>query len=468
VTTYQASDDLSKTIGNHTLKVGVKFHRADVSDLDNGINTTGALTVLTLDAFYMGGFDPSTQMGVGPMASNLNISNYGQAFAQVAEFPVATYELAGYIADDWKIKSNLTLNFGFRLEHQSNPICVNDCFAAPVEQFASLNHDPTIPYNQAIQTGRRQALYGLTAINPEPRFGFAWSPGRLKNTVVRGGVGLFYDAFPAVVADNFAENPPLYNTFTVGTAANPGQITPGTPGNLISAAAASNAAFVSGFASGATLADLQTTVPGFTPPSLASPSTHTKTAQVQKWSLEVQHSFGANMSLTVGYTGNHAMNLPYFNNGVNAYDPSGVFAGLPSTPADQRFGSVTQINTDATSNYNGGFVSFQKQWGASQIQLNYTYSHALDYISNSGDPNVSFSNASFGAANTSIGYPEDPFHPFRFNYGPADYDVRHYFSANYVWQLPIRRALMGHGPRGWSRAGKYQEPCFCAVACLTL
>ena len=144
------------------------------------------------------------------------------------------------------------------------------------------------------------------------------------------------------------------------------------------------------------------------------------------------------------------MNLPYFNNGLNAYAPPGVFTPFPLTPADARFGTVTQINTNATSNYNGAFVSFQKRWGASQVQLNYTYSHALDYISNSGDPNVTFSNSEFGAANTSIAYPEDPFHPFRYNYGPADYDVRHYFSANYVWQLPIRRALMGHG---WSQAG---------------
>ncbi len=451
VTTYQFSDDLSKTIGNHTLKVGMKFHRADVTDLDNGENTSGFLTVFTLDAFFMGGFDPSTP------TANPNISNYGQSFAQVAEFPVASYELAGYVADDWKIKSNLTLNFGFRLEHQSNPICTVDCFAAPTAAFTSLNHDSTIPYNQAIQTGRHQALYSLTPVNPEPRFGFAWSPGKLRNTVIRGGFGLFYDAFPDGVVDNFAQNPPLYNTFTVGTAANPGQITPGTPGNLFTAAANSNAAFTAGFATGATLADLQAEVPGFVPPSLASASAHTSTAQVQKWSLEIQHSFGANMSLTVGYAGNHAMNLPYFNNGLNAYAPPGVFPPFPLAPADARFGTVTQINTSATSNYNGGFVSFEKRWGASQVQLNYTYSHALDYISNSGDPNVTFSNSEFGAANTSIAYPEDPFHPFRYNYGPADYDVRHYFSANYVWQLPIRRALMGHGwsklVDGWQASG---------------
>jgi len=451
VTMYGVSDDLSKTLGKHTFKVGVKFHRNDVSDLDNGENSSGQLSPLTLDAFFMGGFDPTTAMGAGPTATNPNISTYLQAFSSVEEFPVAAYTLAGYVEDDFKATNNLTLNFGFRLEHQSNAVCPVNCFALPTVQFTDLNHNPTIPYNQVIQTGRHQALYDLTAVNPEPRFGFAYAPtwGWAKNTVIRGGFGLFYDAFPDVVVDNFAENPPLYNLFQVGTPASPYQITPGVPGNIYTAASASNAAFVGGFASGATLASLSTLVPGFTPPALSSPQNHTKTAQVQKWDINLQHSFGPNTSLEIGYVGNHAIHLPFFDNGLNAFDSTGNFVGFPTAPADARFGTVTQINTNATSNYNGVFIHFRERFGdALEVNVNYTYSHALDDSSNSGNPNVTFSNAQFGATNTSVSYPEDPFHPFRYNYGPADYDSRHYFSANYVWRIPVRRALLGHG---WTR-----------------
>jgi hypothetical protein len=173
--------------------------------------------------------------------------------------------------------------------------------------------------------------------------------------------------------------------------------------------------------------------------------------------LEVQHTFGANMSFEVGYVGNHAIHLPYFNNGLNAYDPTGNFVGFPTAPADPRFGTVTQINSTGVSNYNGLVTSFTKRFSSGQVQINYTWSHALDVSSNSGNPNVSYENSQFGAANTSVSYPEDPFHPRLYNYGNSDYDVTHYLSADYVWTLPIRRALFGHGwgrlVDGWQVAG---------------
>lgn len=440
VTQYQISDDFSKTIKNHSLKVGIKFRRNDITDFDNGVVTSGELVPFTLDAFYMGGEDPAATTNALP-----NISELVQAFATVQKFPVAAYSLGGYIEDDWKVTSNLTLNIGFRLEHQSNAICTVDCFAAPVVPFDALDHDPTIPYNAAIQVGRRQALNELQGLEPQPRFGFAYSPHAfgMKNTVIRGGFGIFNDAFPDIVVDNFAENAPLYNEFQVAG----GNLTPGGTNSLFTMASDSNAAFVSGFSSGATLADLEAAVPGFAAPGLVSGQKRQLIPQVQKWSLGIEHSFGPNMSLNIGYVGNHAIHLPFFDNGLNVFDPSGNFVGFPTSPADPRFGVVTQIFSTGVSNYNGLVTSLTKRFGSGQFQINYVYSHALDDSSNSGNPNVTYESGQFGAANTSVSYPEDPFHPKRFNYGNADYDEKHYLSANYVWTLPIRRAL---GGRGWA------------------
>ena len=71
-----------------------------------------------------------------------------------------------------------------------------------------------------------------------------------------------------------------------------------------------------------------------------------------------------------------------------------------------------------------------------QIQANYTWSHALDEISNAGFLPFNFN------TNESILNPEDPYN-IRRNYGNADYDVRHYANMNYVWTTPHLRGLVG-------------------------
>ncbi len=451
VTQFQLSDDYSKTIGAHTLKFGLKYRRNDVTDFDLGFFTAGVITPSNLGAFFFGGFDP---------ASAGSVSNLTQSFTKSTEFPVALYNLGGYAEDDWKVSSNLMLTLALRLEHNSNPICTTLCFAAPVTQFTSLDHDPNIPYNEAIQVGRKQALPYLTTIAPQPRLGFAYTPhffGMHGETVIRGGIGIFYDAFPAVVVDNFAQNSPAFNIFSINASAATPNLTPGETNNLFDAASASNKAFLAGFNNGATFSQISASVPGFSPPGLFSASNHPVNPQYQKWNLEIEHRFGQNMSLDVQYVGNHGIHELFFDNSLNAAVPGGAFVGLPSAPLDTRFGPVTQTLSDGVSNYNGLATTFTRRWGSGIVQVNYVYSHALDMVSNGGNPGVPFVSTAFGATNSAISFPEDPFNPRKFNYGNADYDAKHYVSANYVWTLPIRRALREHGWKpltdGWQVGG---------------
>ena len=107
--------------------------------------------------------------------------------------------------------------------------------------------------------------------------------------------------------------------------------------------------------------------------------------------------------------------------------------------SDPRFAGVTQWSTRAISNYNGMVASFRHQfsgWGSGLVQVNYTYGHALDEVSNGGV--LSFTQGSFLS-------PQDPSN-LRGTYGPAEYDVRHSMNANYVWELPLKSVLRGHGP----------------------
>jgi hypothetical protein len=181
----------------------------------------------------------------------------------------------------------------------------------------------------------------------------------------------------------------------------------------------------------------------------------THSAQYQKWSLQAQQSFGASTSLTIGYFGNHGIHELHANPGVNAFGfgsfPKGKCSSPPVPPcADPRFGQVTEYDTDAVSSYNGMVLSFVQRitgWGRGLFQANYTYGHALDEVSNGGIAQFSTGSSVF---------PQDA-NNLRGSYGAADYDVRHSFNANYVWEVPVKEALRGHGSdylvNGWQLSG---------------
>jgi len=274
VTQAQLSDDVTKVMGRHTWKFGVKYRRNDVTDMVYGQNTSGTMVAGDLDAFYNGGFDPAH---TDPVAGALNTSNYSQLFPASAEQRFKFWNVGGYAEDDIQVRSNLTISLALRADHFSDPTCKNLCFARLIEPFNQLVNDPvlgganasSVPYNQIITLSNRTALTGLTNVQWAPRFGFAWQPfGRDRSTVVRGGIGIFWNSFPGQVVDNISENPPLAPTFTVGSGAQPLLISPAEKNNLISAAAASNQGFQAGFTSGQTEAQIAATVPGFAKPSV--------------------------------------------------------------------------------------------------------------------------------------------------------------------------------------------------------
>jgi hypothetical protein len=105
------------------------------------------------------------------------------------------------------------------------------------------------------------------------------------------------------------------------------------------------------------------------------------------------------------------------------------------------------------SNYNGVVISASHSVsGGFQFQASYTYSHALDEISNNSlNP---FGLNTF--TNVDVVTPLDPFNVRRLNYGNADYDIRHSFVMNYVWSNSFRH-LTSWGPdalmKGWTFSG---------------
>ncbi|MGA9389989.1 MAG: hypothetical protein WBV69_06040, partial [Candidatus Sulfotelmatobacter sp.] len=443
-TSYQTSDDLVKIRGKHKLGFGISFLRTDLTGGGYNFSGTGQISPQTINAFFYG--------GVAPSNPSQDFTTLEQSFPLVRWNRFGFYSFGLYGQEEWHARSNLTLTFAFRADHQSNPVCESRCFARFSGPFDSISHDPNQPYNQAILVNQKQAFPNTDNIVWSPRLSFAWQPlGVSHNTVLRGGIGIFYDPVPGTIGTFLGSNPPLWNAFFL-TGYN---LAPDEKNSLSENAATSNAAFLGGFASGQTLAQIQAADPNFAPPTVETPPNRLHSPQYQKWSLQAQRNFGASTSLTIGDFGNQGIHQYYLNQNANAHG-FGSYAARPcdSPPIapcfDSRFAGVEQDDTNAISNYNGMVVSFEQRftrWGGGLLQVNYTYGHALDEVSNGGVGPFNYASSL---------YPQDADN-LRGSYGNADYDVRHSINANYIWHIPFKEALRGRGPEllmvGWQVSG---------------
>jgi hypothetical protein len=460
-TGYQISNDLVKTRGQHRFALGVNLLRTDATLGGYNRYGIGLLLPLSMSAFFCGGVAPSQDPNkISPtQPCFVDQSHPATDFTLLQQsYPLTTwnrfafYSLGLYGQEEWHARSNMTLTLALRADHQSNPVCENSCFARLSGPLDSLSHDPNQPYDRGILTHQKQGFPNTDPIVWSPRFSFAWQPlGVSHDSVIRGGVGFFYDPVSASLAANLAYNPPSNTFFNVSGHS----LAPGETNSLSRNAMNSNAGFANGFATGQTLAQITAADKYFTPPSFQNPANKMHSAQYQKWSLQAQQSFGASTSLTVSYFGNHGIHELAQNPNANAFG-FGSFPALKCTTpyappcADPRFGGVTEFQTNAISNYNGMVVSFEQRfarWGGGLFEVNYTYGHALDEVSNGG--------VSFFSGADSI-FPQDA-NNLRGSYGAAEYDARHSLTGNYVWQVPLKEALSGHGPdslvKGWQVSG---------------
>jgi hypothetical protein len=425
---YQFIDDFSVTRGKHTLKAGFYMRRDDVTDYGPGEFTT-PLYLSTESDFE------NAQVTI------LDNEQFPTRLTQ----PVSVYNMGIYAQDEWKPTRDLVLTAGIRFEHNSNPVCHTDCFASLAGNFASLSASATAPYDNAsggglINSGQNKGFVNFQKVGYEPRIGFAYTPSELgSKTTVRGGFGMFADAFPAQIADSLLNNAPTNIGFFIF---GPGPLYGPTPGSLTGLAAASAAGFRSAYTSGGTATTLATA--GLAPPSFLSPDTSIKYPTYEEWNLAVEHQFGKSTTVAADYVGNHTYHQPVDNNSVNAYNAGAVgFPSLPGGPPNPNFSQVTEIYSGGSSNYNGVVLTATKRSSYLTLQFNYTYSHALDEISNGGFDSFSGNSVNPTNPNTSL---------LRQNYGNSDYDTRNYISSNYVFTLPYwggPKALT----KGWEVAG---------------
>ena len=429
VTQWQMNDNLMWTNDKHTYKFGVNTRRIDVSDYDLGEGTAATAVYNDLAQF-----------------------TYGAAYTESKTYPVALKErvaagnVDAYAMDSYKPTARTTLTAGVRTTWNTNPVNQQRLFARPAGSFLDLSHDISQPLDQAIEARVRGLFPATPLLVWQPRVSAAYQV--THGAVLHTGFGVFNDIIPAQVADLAATNAPYAPTFVGGLGGQVGGvgIAPSVTGSAADATFDAEQSFQSVFGAGAApCAGMAAGAP--TCPLAVSMNTFSsgtlKTPYYYQYNFGIEQQAGKRGAARMDYVGTRGVHEPYQVelNGYQTVCP-GCFAPYPyQRPLDQRFGSVSEFESNGNSSYSGLQAGISEQLGSLTLRGNYTFSHCLDEVSNGGL--LSFSTQ--GILSPRPG-------ELSRQYGSCDYDVRHNISAFGIYQIPFSspHAALRAVLSGWS------------------
>ena len=427
------NDNLAWSVGSHEIRFGTNIRILRLNNYNFGQGTVPVVEYTTLSQFING--VASTASKSFPIANN-------------QPYNIVNADL--YAQDTWKLSRNIAWTFGIRATHNSNPANPHAALARLPGSFNSISHNVDQPLRDAIRTNVSNVFESTPLVQWQPRTALAWQV--LPKTVIRSGFGLFSDILPASVVDLVGANPPYYRNFQGGLLGNVGgsAIAPGVPDSAIDATIAADRSFLAGFNRGelSCASSKANPLTCLQPVAIAAvPGGRLRVPYNMQWTFAIEQQVGGKFNLRVQYVGTRSVNQPYQTQ-ENGYQTvcEGCFKPYPfGKPIDPRFGSVTQLNTGANSHYNGLQLTAGKQLARGlQFTANYAWSRCMDTVSNGG-----FLPFAAGAILQPL-----PGLLGR-QYGPCDYDVRHNFTLQYVYQLPLktRNRALGYAVNGWQVSG---------------
>jgi hypothetical protein len=384
---YQVYDDLYAVKGTHQLKFGVAIERLQDNQLGKS-NPIGQYIFGSLAGFLTN--QPTTFNA--PTGSGITPRDMRQTI------------VGAYLTDDWRATSNLTLNLGLRYEPA----------AVPAEATGKLTNLPTLM--AATPHLGSPCFSNATKRDFEPRVGFAWDPFRNGKTSVRGGFGI-YDNLPLPYLFELTSilSAPY---FVNGSVANPPQGT-----------------FPSGAYSLLTASTLR----------YAYIQPDPSRSYVMQWNINVQREVANDLAVMIGYAGSHGVHLPYFINDFNMVLPAETSAGWlwPSTPGMRLNPAVGQI---AGTLWNGTSV-----YHAVQAQITRRLHHGMQASASYTFAKSIDTGSSSLTSDTFTNTVQELFFDPKGSRGPSDFDIRHNFTLNYIWEFPDVKT--GVGALGWLAKG---------------
>jgi hypothetical protein len=410
---WQITDGISLQRGRHLLKVGLEFDKRFYS-VEQARNPRGRYR---FDGIYTGSgmadflLGYLTNAAINSTPTLTDLSTLWQAY---------------YLNDEWKVSPSLTLTLGMRYDYYQRWRQFNDKII-DIYQSGYLLTDFATP---------ETSPYGRSLMAPDknnwgPRFGFAWRPHWMQDTVIRAGYGIYYQQ----------EHPNASFSMVEGAQATAGATVIGTqsgPPNVFF----SNP-FQSLDGAGAVLNNTTSIDPNL------------RDAYIQQWNFTIQKRLPKNLLFDVGYVGSKGTRLSVafdedafaFNRPIELVDPR--TPGLPDINArrpNQKFPRFVEgVKSVGNSNYHSLQTKLERRMARGLTVLTaYTWAKSL---SGPHDQGGLIGNGSF------IGIPQD-YYNMGNEHSLSGFDLSHRFVQTILYEPPawgsskLARHLFG----GWRLA----------------
>ncbi len=210
-----ADEKFSKVLSTHTIKFGATYQYTTNNQLSDGPEQGSAIFT------NWGG--NTTQNAYADMLLG-KLGSYSESTANFMG-EMAWKEFDVWAQDSWKVSPRLTLDLGIRFQHLGFPYEKNgNLFGFDVSKYNASTPANEFPELMAAYKGDDvpMSIYKTPFVKPAPRLGWAYDLTGKGNTVVRGGVGVYYYREEGNVQFGAIKNPPLLRNVNFGW--NPGSL----------------------------------------------------------------------------------------------------------------------------------------------------------------------------------------------------------------------------------------------------
>ena len=386
---WQFIDNFSWKFNKHAVKFGYEYRRTTVNQFYDEY-FRGSLSFLSLTDFLAG--IPSGGGSIEEGDTRRNTFENSHAF---------------YVQDSFRVNRQFTFDYGLRWDYFG-------VIAEKNNLFSNLN--PATGVLSQVGTNGLNSLYRPDHRNFAPRLSVAYDLTGKGTTVIRSGVGMFYDLFSQ---DFFLGQFP-YNVSTIGPAYNDIGPEPILSGGVVS----TTTPIISG----------QPIYTGFgTSSNLFAVAQHLPTPRMLNYNFNLQQQVGKDIVFQIGYVGSEGHHLFRYRD-INQTLVRGVANEGPYS--QEGYGAINYLETSANSVYNSLQVQLRiRDFHGIQSTVNYSYSHSIDNASDGLDfvPDAAQPNDSYRAD---------------LERGNSNFDVRQRFTWMSGYKFPSPK-----GTGAWTKLG---------------